>query len=338
MWPASTETRPKQFLALCGPNTLFENTLARVRGHVGACVFAAPLILGAAKDVELIEASLAASGVNPGAIVLEPMPRNTAAAAAVAAALAEELEPDALVLLLPADHLISDVPAFHRAIETAAPFARHRIVTFGVAPHRPAVEYGYIRAGDALGAGVHAIASFHEKPSAEKAAEYLEGGEYSWNAGIFLFSPQVMLDEFRNSRDIGDGALAALRHAKRDNARFELSALHFAPLPSKPLDTAVMESTARGAVLRCDMGWADVGSLDEVWRLSPQDDLGNVCTGSVVLNETRRTLVLADGVTACVSGVEDLIVIATRDAVLVLPRERAQDVKALRERALKAKA
>ena len=212
---------------------------------------------------------------------------------------------------------------------------RSSLSSSAASPNRAATEYGYIRAGAALGNGVSAIHSFHEKPDAAKAAAYLATGEYSWNAGLFLFSPKVMLEEFAHSEAIRDGALRALSHAKREGGRIILSAPHFAGIPAAPLDVAVMEKTKRGAVLPCDLGWADVGSWDEVWRLSPQDQAGNALSGAVVVDAAKNTLVVADGVKVCLAGVEDLIVIATKDAVMVLPRDRAQQVKALREAMLK---
>lgn len=335
LWPASTGDRPKQFLALFGPSTLFDETLARVTGRAGQITFAPPLILGDVIHRDLIESSLARAGIDAGAIALEPQPRNTAAAGAIAAALASDLSPDALVLLLPADHIVSDVAAYHDAIARAAPFAATHIVTFGIAPSRAAIEYGYIRLGAPLGDGVHEIRSFHEKPSSEKAAEYFKNGEYAWNAGMFLFSPKVMLQEFAGSAAIRDGALAALRHASRDGVRIELCPFHFAAIPAEPLDIAVMEKTLRGAVVPCSIGWADVGSWDEVWRHSPKDNAGNVMSGPVAIREASNSLVHSDGARVFVSGVDNLIVIATRESIIVLPRERAQEVKHLQEAMLK---
>ncbi len=335
LWPASTEDHPKQFLSLCGPRTLFENTLHRVEGAVGAISFEPPLVLGSCRHASMIESCLARANISATAIVLEPAPRNTAAAAVAAAAVAHELRPDALVLLIPADHMITNVSAFHAAIEQAAPFARERIVTFGIQPSKAVIEYGYIRAGALLGAGIREIRSFHEKPSAETASSYLAAGDYYWNSGMFLFSPQLLLREFDASADIRDHTLEALAHAKRVGSRIELSAAHFAAAPSAPLDIAVMEKTSCGAVLPCDFGWADIGSWDEVWRLSQRDASGNAIQGAVVLREATDNLVIADGMKVCVAGVDNLIVIATPDSVLILPRDRAQEVKSLREIALK---
>jgi mannose-1-phosphate guanylyltransferase/mannose-6-phosphate isomerase len=254
--------------------------------------------------------------------VLEPAPRNTAAVGAVAAAVAAEIDPDALVLLVPADHVIANPEAFREAIERAAPFAGGRIVTFGVAPDRPATGYGYIKRGGELGQGVFAIDSFREKPNADTARAWLAEGGYDWNAGIFLFSPAVLLAEFEASANVRDAALAALKAARRDGDEIQLDAALFAKTPAQPLDIAVMEKTARAAVVPCDIGWADVGA----WA-------GNAVQGAVVALDAHNNLLRSDGPKLCVAGVNDLIIVATQDAIIIAPRDRAQDVKLLREMA-----
>lgn len=325
LWPASTEARPKQFHALGGGETMIAATAARVSGDAGALSFAAPLVLCNERHGDLVRECIAA----PAAIVFEPAPRNTAAVGAIAAALGAELDPDALVLLLPADHIIKDVAAFHRAIAQAAPFARERIVTFGIAPDRPATGYGYIRRGRALGDGVFAIDSFREKPNEATARDYLATGEYSWNSGMFLFSPAVLLREFEASGAIRDQALEALKRARREGLNIHLDAEAFASVQSLPLDIAVMEKTAHAAVVPCDMGWADVGSWDEIWRLAAKDEAGNALHGPVVARDVANTLIRSDGLKVCVAGVSDLVIVASGDAIIILPRERAQEVKEL---------
>lgn len=334
LWPVSTEAQPKQFHALSGQtDSLFSETARRLRGIGPAISFAAPLVLCNARHAALARRHLERIGVTPAALVLEPAVRNTAAVAAVAAAVASDIEPDALVLLLPADHVIADAHAFRAAIERAAPYARERIVTFGIAPDRPATGYGYIERGAELGPGVFAIDSFREKPNAETAAAWLAEGSYAWNAGIFLFSPAVLLAEFDASAPIRDGALAALAAARRDGDEIHLDAALFAQIPAQPLDIAVMEKTARGAVVPCNIGWADIGAWDEIWRISPRDDAGNAVQGDVVTLDAHNNLLRSESVKICVAGVSDLVVVATRDAIVILPRERAQDVKLLQEMA-----
>jgi mannose-1-phosphate guanylyltransferase/mannose-6-phosphate isomerase len=320
---------------LGGRGTLMEETLARVRGEVGALSFAPPIVLCNALHADLVASQLAGLGVLPAAIVLEPAVRNTAAVAAVAAALAEEIEPGALVLLLPSDHVIADRAAFLAAVERAAPHAGERIVTFGINPDRPETGYGYIKRGAELSAGVFAIETFREKPSAATAREYLEHGGYSWNSGIFLFSSHILLEEFAPSAAIRDAALEALKLARRQGVEIRLDEAAFAKAPAQPLDIAVMEKTERGAVAPSDFGWADLGSWDEIYRLSQHDSAGNAVHGRVAVLDGENNLLRADGVKLCVAGVSDLIVVATGDAVLILPRGRAQDVRALKDAAEK---
>ncbi|HRE43764.1 MAG TPA: sugar phosphate nucleotidyltransferase, partial [Terricaulis sp.] len=274
LWPTSTERFPKQFHSLIGQDTLIQATIQRVRGAIGDVRFGAPIILANAQHQALVHEQLAAIDCTPAAVALEPMGRNTAATAALAAMLAQEQDKDALVLLLPADHVIADAAGFRAAIARAAPFARDRIITFGITPNRPATGYGYIKQGAELGEGVFAIERFKEKPNAATAQSYLDEGGYCWNAGIFLFSPAVLLREFAAAPEIREKSAAALAGAQRDGATISFSRAAFEAIPKAPLDTAVMEATRFGAVAPCDIGWADIGSWDEVHRLSPHDEAG----------------------------------------------------------------
>ncbi len=335
LWPLSTAARPKQFHALCQEHSLFAQTLRRVRGAPAGLSFEAPIVLCNIAHRDLIRGEFEQAGAEAAAIVLEPAPRNTAAIAAIAAALAAELDPEALVLLLPADHIIDDIAAFHAAIARGAPFARGRIVTFGIAPDGPATGYGYIKGGAELAHGIRVIDSFREKPNLDTARQYLREGGYCWNAGMFLFHPRMLLAEFDASAEIRDGALSALANATRANGEIVLDAERFSRVPAAPLDIAVMEKTKRAAMVPCAMGWADVGAWDEIWRLSPKDEHGNAVQGQIVARDAANNLLRAEGVTLCVAGVSDLIVVATRDAIIVLPRERAQEVKTLRDLASK---
>jgi len=331
LWPASTPAKPKQFHALGGQGTMIQETAARVRGRSGQLEFAEPIVLANAAHADLVEAQLVAIGVSPAAIVLEPVGRNTAALGALAAGLAREIDPDALVLLLAADHVIADVAAFHDVIARAAPIARERIVTFGITPSRPEIGYGYIKRGGDLTNGVFAIDSFKEKPDAATAQLYLDDGGYSWNSGMFFFAPDVLLREFEASKDIRDAALASLQRAARAGARVALDAEAFAAVRASPLDMAVMEHTAFGAVAPADFGWADVGAWDEIWRLAEKDAAGNATAGDIITLDASNNLLRTDGVTIAVAGVEDLVVVAEGDTVVIVPRARAQDVKKLLE-------
>jgi len=332
LWPTSMDARPKQFHAFGGTRTLFQETVLRASGTHAGLTFGPPIILCNARHADLIDAELAAIGVSPSAIALEPEGRNTAATAAVAAALAREVDPGSPVLLLPADHRIGDADAFHATLARAAPFADQHIVTFGVSPTRAETGYGYIEAGAVLGDGVHAIVRFHEKPNEALATDYVARG-YFWNAGLFLFDPQLMLDEFAAAPGILDGALAALKASRRDGHRVTLDAPLFAAIESAPLDIAVMQKTRRGAVAPCSMDWADIGSWHEVWRLSAKDEQGNAVSGEALTEGARGCLIMSDGPRVAALGVEDLVIIVNGDDILIAPRARAQDVKVLAERA-----
>lgn len=326
LWPLSTEERPKQFHALGGAETLFAQTLSRVSGDAGAISFTSPIVLCNARHEHLVRASA------PGAmLVLEPLPRNTAAVGAIAAAVATEIDPTALVLLLPSDHVVRDVGGFHAALARAVPFANARIVTFGITPNRPATGYGYIKRGNPLGDGVFEIEAFKEKPDAEAARQYLATDGYTWNAGIFLFHPQTLLAEFAQSADVRDAALEALDQGSRRDNVIELDAEAFAGVRSTPLDIAVMEKTKRAAVAPCDIGWTDIGSWDEVWRVTPRDSEGFAMLGPAAAADARK--MEASGVSARVVDGPDLVVVAAPDGLLILPRAMASDRALLRAEA-----
>lgn len=315
---------------------MFEQTVRRFADSAGAAeCFEPPIILANVAHADLVEEAVGAAPY--AALALEPVSRNTAAAAAIAAQLTLEIAPEALVLLAPADHLIADQSALIGVLANAAAYARERIVTFGAKPTRAETGYGYIQAGARLREGVFAIESFHEKPSPAVAQQYLDAGGYFWNSGMFLFDPRVLLREFDAAADIRDRALAALAGARRHGLRIMLDEEAFARVPAVSLDVAIMERTRQAAVAPCDIGWSDIGAWDEVWRLSEKDLNGNATEGKVAALDAGDCLLRAEGVTLCVAGVHDLIVIATPEAVIVAPRERAQEVKVLRELAAAAK-
>ncbi len=329
LWPLSTPDKPKQFHALASEQTMLQDTCQRMADEHGL-VFLPPIIICSAQHTDEVQAQLDAIGVLPGAIVLEPCARNTAAVAAIAARLTAELYPDALALLLPADHVMREPSAFRAAIARAAPVAVDRIVTFGIEPERPETGYGYIQRADAVAVGVYAVARFTEKPNFELAHAYLAEGGYDWNAGIFLFSPQVMAAEMdRHCPAILEGATAALTAATREGPLIRLDRDLFSQTPSESIDIAVMEPTDRAAVTPCSAGWADVGSWSELWRLMEGDAHGNVVQGDAVAIDTWGSYVQGDGLTVAVVGLTDIIVVASQGAVVVLPKARSQDVKAL---------
>jgi mannose-1-phosphate guanylyltransferase len=240
-----------------------------------------------------------------------------------------QLDPAALVLLTPSDHVIADTGAFHDAIARAAPFARERILTLGIAADRPATGYGYIKRGAALGQGVFEIEAFREKPDAPTAQRYLAEGGHFWNAGIFLFHPAALLGEFSASPDIRDSALAALAEARRSGDEIHLDATLFRQTPAAPLDIAVMERTTRAAVAPCDIGWADIGSWEEVWRLAPRNADGYAVLGPAAAADIAK--MQASGVGAAVIPGEDLVVVAAPDGLVIAPRALSRDHARLRD-------
>jgi mannose-1-phosphate guanylyltransferase/mannose-6-phosphate isomerase len=317
LWPLSTEDHPKQFHALMGPRTMFADTVARMSGAVGGIEFAPPIVLCGDKHVPRVRSALAETGASAAAIVIEPAARNTAAVAASAAAVAREIDRDALVLLAPSDHVVKNVAAFHDAVARAARLARERIVTFGMTPTYAATGYGYIRSGGEIGDHVFAIESFKEKPNAQTAEAYLRDGGYFWNGGMFLFAPETLLAEFGAHAAIRDRVLEALKHAARDDDLIWLGP-DYAAAPAVQLDVAVMERTSLGAVAPCDIGWADIGSWAEVWRLAPRDADGFALLGAAVSADASK--MIASGVKAVAIDGDGLVVVANSDGLLIAPR------------------
>ncbi len=328
LWPASTEARPKQFHALGSTDTMLQDTASRVRAEG----FLAPVIIGNHRHGSEIVEQLREVGIEPQDVILEPFGRNTASVGVIAAAWAERHAPGALVLLMPADHVIRDAEGFRTAIVHAAEAAQSRIVTFGIEPTGPETGYGYIQSGDLLYNGVSAVQRFVEKPTRAVAEAYLSHGGYSWNAGIFLYSPSLFLSEARRlCPDLVDRATAALDGAKTIDTGKLLDPDIFASCPSQPIDIAVMEKTDKAAVMPISVGWADIGSWSELWRHGAEHGEANHSRGEVVSIDTVGSLLWSDGPTISVIGLTDIIVVATAEHVLVLPKHRAQDVKAVVE-------
>ena len=337
LWPLSTDARPKQFHALAGARTMLQETALRLTADSVAAadgpVFLPPVIVCNRSHERVIETQMAEVGVQPLAVVLEPFGRNTAAVAVTAARMVQTLKPGALALLLPADHVIADPSAFHAAIGRGAR-TPDRIVTFGIAPTGPETGYGYIQCARPLAEGVFEVARFAEKPKLEVAQAYLEEGGYFWNGGIFLFAPEVMLAEMAAYRpDIHAAGLEAVDAAGRDGLFVRLDDGRFVAIPSESVDVAVMERTRLAAVAPCDIGWADVGSWSELWRLGGKDGDRNLIRGDAVALDTQGSLVWSDdGMEVGVVGLRDVVVVATPGAVIVLPRDRAQEVKTIVQR------
>jgi mannose-1-phosphate guanylyltransferase / mannose-6-phosphate isomerase len=329
LWPLSRTMYPKQLLALTEQLTMIQATAARVTETFG---FQPMLVIAGEDHRFLIADQLVAQGQSPAAILLEPEGRNTAPAVALAALWAIAQDPEAVILVIPSDHVIRDVPAFHAAIATALGAAQAgALVTFGIAPDGPETGYGYIRRGAAVGDGIHAVARFVEKPDMATAIRLSTDGEHSWNAGIFLLHARTYLNELnRVSPDIATAMQQAFNTLSSDQSFIRPGKQAFLSSPSISIDYAVMEKTDKALVVPVSMGWSDVGSWDALWAISPQDSAGNGIAGDVVQLDTHNSLLRSvGGPMIATVGLDNMMVIATRDAVLVAPRDRAQDVKAI---------
>jgi mannose-1-phosphate guanylyltransferase/mannose-6-phosphate isomerase len=328
LWPLSRSLYPKQLLPLVGGETLLQEAARRVADPAR---FEAPILVANDEHRFIVAEQLRAIGVAPAALILEPVGRNTAPAIAVAALTAVEKDPDALILVMPSDHVIGNRAAFVAAVERAADAARAGgLVTFGITADRPETGYGYIKRGAPLGKvdGVFKVAAFVEKPDRAKAADYLAAGDYVWNSGIFLFPAKPFLAELERLRpEMLKGVRAAMSGAARDLDFLRLEKAAFAALKGESVDYAVMEHTANAAVVPVEMGWSDVGSWDALWDIKAKDNDGNVVQGDVVLEDVKNTYVRAEHGLVAALGVEDLVVVTTDDVVLVARRDRAQDIK-----------
>jgi mannose-1-phosphate guanylyltransferase/mannose-6-phosphate isomerase len=333
LWPLSRISHPKQLHALVSDMSMVQETVQRVSGSGSNFTFERPIIVLNALQHDLARAQLDALGVAPSHYVVEPVGRNTAPVAAVAAELVRRVVgDDALILLLPADHHIRDEKAFHDAIAEGASLAdRGHVITFGIQPDGPETGYGYIRRGAELDGGFH-VAEFTEKPDKARAEAFLETGEFYWNAGIFLFGARTLVQEMQaHCPDVLRSSIEALGDAGTKGDVVLLDAGAFGECPAISFDYAVMERTDRAAVVPADIGWSDVGAWSALWEIADKDADGNSVRGDVQLVDTRNTYALSTGQKLAVIGVEDLVVVATDDAVLVVRRDASQDVKTVVE-------
>ena len=326
LWPLSRDQYPKQFLKLFGDNTLLQDTALRTRSLADVQT---PLAICGEKHRFIVAEQLLEAGIDGATVVLEPEGRNTAPAAAVAAQLVlEKYGPDALVLLLPADQVIADVERFRIAVRLAAATAeRGHIVTFGVRPTRPETGFGYMKSGAMLAGGAFAIDNFVEKPDALTAQAYVDAGNYYWNGGIFLFQAGAFLDELRSLEpDTFEGAVNAVTLSRRDLDFIRLDYDAFLRTRADSIDYAIMEKTLKAAMVPLDAGWDDVGSWRFLEALN-KDSSGNVCQGDVLLESSRENLIHAQSRLVALVGVDNHIVVETKDAILVTTRDHVQDVK-----------
>ena len=327
LWPLSREQYPKQLQALTGDRTLIQETALRLGSETTPAV-EAPIVVCNDAHRFIVAEQLREVGVEPKAIIIEPEGRNTAPAVAVAAHVTDD-DLEALLLVMPSDHLVRDADAFRAAVATALPVAAAgHLLTLGVTPSDPSMAYGYIKKGDALDGDVYAVAAFTEKPDADTAQSFLESGDYFWNAGIFLFKAKVFLDQLnRFEPDISPGCKTALDKGSADLFFFRLDADAFARVPSQSIDYGVMERTDKAAVIPVDMGWSDVGSWSALHAESDQDKDDNTLLGDVLALDTKNTYVRSGRQTTAVVGLDNAVVVVTDDAVLVADKAHDQQVK-----------
>ena len=326
LWPVSRDAFPKQFLPLVGDRSTYQETLLRVQHPM----FAPPIVITGPNFHFFARRQAEEVGVD-ATVVMEPARRDSGPAIAAATAIAAARDPQAVVLALAADHIILDVDAFRATCRAGLAAAEAgRIVTFGIKPTEAKTSYGYILPGEAIGNdSVHAVKSFVEKPDTATAARYVREG-YLWNSGNFLFRADVLLSELeRLEPEIASAVKAAVAGASDDLGFVRLQPEAFARAPQKSIDYAVMEKTDRAAVVTGDFRWSDIGSWDALLDITPRDSAGNVLQGPVVTMDAADCIIHADQRLTAVVGVKDLVVVSTSDAVMVIPRARAQEVREL---------
>jgi len=327
LWPVSRKNLPKQFLSLTGEGSLFQQTIARAALLPEA---AAPIVVASEDHRFMAAEQLLEAGVTGATIMLEPLARNTAPAIALGALKALEQDDDALLLVLPADHLIGDTGAFTDAVGRARPLAEEGwLVTFGIRPDRPETGFGYIRRADAVSDGAYHVEQFVEKPDVAKAKSYLANGSYDWNSGMFLFKAARYLEELaEHAPDMLQSVRAAYDKALADLDFVRLDSTLFAQVTDDSIDYAVMEKTRRAVVVPVKCDWSDIGSWDALWMSGKRDEQGNLCEGDTIAVNTKNSLLRShDRHLIATVGVDDLIVVTTPDATLVAHRGAAQDIK-----------
>ncbi|MDH5749141.1 MAG: mannose-1-phosphate guanylyltransferase/mannose-6-phosphate isomerase [Rhodospirillales bacterium] len=329
LWPVSRMLFPKQLLPLASDRSMIQETASRVSGPG----FEAPLVICNEEHRFAIAEQLRQISITPSHMVLEPAGRNTAPAATIAALMLHRLAPDALVLLLPSDHVIADSENFLDAIFPGlAPARAGALVTFGIKPATPETGYGYIRTGEPFphGDDCYHVEKFVEKPDLKTAQGYIENGGYLWNSGMFLFRADSFLEDLGAFKpEILESCHAAITAMREDLDFLRLDRAAFEKVESISIDHAVMEKTSKAACVPLDVGWNDVGSWSALWDLGNRDEDGNVIKGEAVLWDTRNSYIRSEGPLVATVGVENMVVVATDDAVLVVPKDKSQDTRAI---------
>ncbi len=334
LWPLSRSQHPKQFLPLVSNNTMVQETILRLQGLKG---LQAPLGVCNENHRFMMAEQLREVGSQPSAIILEPVGKNTAPAVALAALTAQSA--DDVLLVLPADHVITNVPAFQTAVKKANSLAdQGYLVTFGVVPGEPETGYGYIKAGDFLNEDSFKVAAFVEKPDLDTAKKYVESGEFYWNSGMFAFKAGRYLEELEKFQPaILSVCKKALDGAQRDIDFVRLNKDAFMECPADSIDYAVMEKTDQSVVIPLDADWNDVGSWSALWEVTQKDEQGNAVSGDVLALDTQDSFLHSSHKLIATIGVDNLVVVETDDAVMIAAKDRVQDVKKIVDQLKEAK-
>ena len=323
LWPLSRVDRPKPFVSLNGDESLLQETARRVGEGKR---FGPPVVVAAEEYGDAVASELGQAGISGASLILEPVPRGTAPAIAMAAFNSDR--PDDLMLVLPSDHVVKDPAAFEAAVAAGAEAARQGwLVTFGIRPDRPETGYGYIQQGGEVGSGVFRAERFVEKPDATTAARYVAEGRFLWNSGIFLFTSRLFLAELGEHAPYILDEIRAASPGRREADRLYPDPSAFARSPAQSVDHAVMEKSARVAVVPVDMGWSDIGSWEAMHAIADKDAEANALTGDVVMIDSEGSLVRSEGPLVVGVGIRDMVVVATERSVLVVPRGQSQRVR-----------
>ena len=346
LWPLSRELYPKQFISLYNEHSLLQNTVLRIQGIGG---INPPIIVCNESHRFMTAEQLRQININPAAIILEPMGRNTAPAIALAALTAmrdmKNDQKDAVLLILPADHLIEEVSEFHKIILAGCEYAeKGNLVTFGIIPNSPETGYGYIKKGKTLdtlsrvsngdASGIDAsinasgIEKFVEKPDLKTAEQYVKSGLYCWNSGMFIFKASTIIEELESyAPDIIKTCRLAFAGGSREPDFFRMDKALFERIPSDSIDYAVMEKTGKGIMIPFAGGWSDLGSFDSLWKTGKKDKNDNVIKGDVFLHDVKQSYISCESSLVTAVGIENFVIIETKDAILICPRNRVQDIK-----------
>lgn len=329
LWPLSWGNHPKQFLPLVSDKTMIQETLLRLNG----LNISAPIVSCNESHRFLVAEQIGEVCSKKPHILLEPVAKNTAPAIAAACCAAMQDDKEAVVVILPSDHVISDVPAFQKAVMTAAEQARKGfLVTFGIVPTFAATGYGYVKTAGEEADGAYTLEKFVEKPCFEKAQEYLASGEYSWNSGMFVFKASVFLEELKTfAPEMYSLSAASFENALVESDFVRLDKASFEKIKGDSIDYAVMEKTKKGKVVKLNAGWNDVGSWAALWDIQKKDKFGNVSKGDVISLDTTDSYIHAGNRTVAVIGLDNIVVVDSDDAVLIAAKGKVQDVKKIAE-------